>query len=152
MRKRGELWFMFVPECVLLRSEVTVEGLCKQNHCRQRDRGSQEWMQISPTSELGQIRKGMMTSTHRIGRLHRSWQKPNCLGLDTGIMKREESRSSRGVSKRKKKVNRSLGRPKGGHKSGSCQRGNANKKKGGAQGERKKSARTGEKKGREWKS
>ena len=49
--------------CVLQRSGATVTGLCKQNHCRQRDRGCQKRMQISPTSELGQIRKGMVFIT-----------------------------------------------------------------------------------------
>ena len=52
--------------CVLQRAGATVTGLCTQNHCRQRDRGCQERMQISPTSELGQIRKGMVTSTRWI--------------------------------------------------------------------------------------
>ena len=69
----------YLPAMILFakRSGATATGLCKQNHCRQRDRGSQERMQISPTSELGQIRKGMVTSTHWIGRLHRSWQEPD---------------------------------------------------------------------------
>ena len=64
--------YLFVVWSVLQRSGAAVAELCKQNHCRQRDRGCQELMQISPTSELGQIRKVMVTSTDWIGRLHRS--------------------------------------------------------------------------------